>query len=50
MDCCYVDWADGVLLKGYIRDCNCGQRDIHKRLFLERDSCMHVENFLNKLL
>ena len=22
----------------------------HKRLFLERDSCMHVERFLNKLL
>ena len=23
---------------------------IHKRLFLERDSCMDVERFLNKLL
>ena len=55
MDCCYVDWADGAWLRGYIRDCDWGRRyihkgHIHKRLFLERDSCMHVERFLNKLL
>jgi hypothetical protein len=37
----YADWADGAWLRGYIRDCDWG---------LERDSCLHVERFLNKLL
>ena len=36
-----MDWADGAWLRGYIRDCDWG---------LERDSCLHVERFLNKLL
>jgi hypothetical protein len=27
MDCCYVDWADGAWLKGYIRDCDWGQKE-----------------------
>jgi hypothetical protein len=37
----YADWADGAWLRGYIRDCDWG---------LKRDSCLHVERFLNKLL
>ena len=61
-----MEWADGAWLRGYIRDCDWGWRYTHKgdththththkiythkRLFLERDSCMHVERFLNKLL
>jgi hypothetical protein len=24
MDCCYVDWADGAWLRGYISDCDWG--------------------------
>jgi hypothetical protein len=56
MDCCYVDWADGAWLRAYIRDCDWGQRkdfswrEIPRVFFLERDSCMHVERLLNKLL
>jgi hypothetical protein len=42
-----MDWADGAWLRGYIRDCDWGQE---RERFLQRDSCMHVERFLNKLL
>jgi hypothetical protein len=38
----YDDWADGAWLRGYIRDCNWGQREI--------PPCMLKERFLNKLL
>lgn len=50
MDCCYMDWADGAWMRRYIIMIAIRGREIHKRLFLERDSCMHVERFLNKLL
>jgi hypothetical protein len=45
MDCCYVDWADGAWLKGYIRNCDWWRvvgfswRD----WFLERDSWMMLK-------
>jgi hypothetical protein len=51
MDYCYMDWADETWLRGYIRDCDWRQgREIPAERFLQRDSCMHVERFLNKLL
>jgi hypothetical protein len=38
MDCCYVDWADGVWLRGYIRDCSWEQeRVIPEERFLQRE-------------
>jgi hypothetical protein len=44
MDCCYVDWADGAWLRGYIRDCDCGGAGD----FLERDSsCMLKGSWIN---
>jgi hypothetical protein len=53
MDCCYVDWADGARLRGYIRDYDWGL--VGCCFFLERlisgERVMHdVERFLNKLL
>jgi hypothetical protein len=44
----YVDWADGVWLRGYIRDCDWGLGEIPASML--SDSCLHVEMFLNKLL
>jgi hypothetical protein len=43
MDCCYVDWADGAWLRGYIRDCDWGRVVVIfscRYRFLARDSCM----------
>jgi hypothetical protein len=35
MDCCYVDWADGAWLRGYIRDFDWGlEREIPAERFL----------------
>ena len=53
MDCCYMDWADGAWLRGYIRDCDLVGWVVV--FFLERlisgERFMHdVERFLNKLL
>jgi hypothetical protein len=43
-DCCYVDWADGAWLRGYIRDCDWGGLVVvvfsWREWFLGRDSCM----------
>ena len=54
MDCCYMDWADGAWLRGYIRNCDWG-RVGWCCFFLERlisgERFMHdVERFQNKLL
>jgi hypothetical protein len=47
MDCCYVDWADGAWLRGYIRDCDWGWVFVFcfcwRDWFLERDSCMMLK-------
>ena len=53
MDCCYVDWADGAWLRGYIRDCDWGRVvDVFSwRDWFSGERFMHdVERFLNKLL
>jgi hypothetical protein len=56
MDCCYVNWADGAWLRGYIRDCDWGRGVVVGCcFFLERlisgEKFMHdIERFLNKLL
>jgi hypothetical protein len=45
MNCCYVDWADGAWLRGYIRDCDWGQ--VVVVLFLER--LISGERFMHML-
>jgi hypothetical protein len=53
MDCCYVDWADGAWLRGYIRDCNwerVGCCFFLERLISGERFMPDIERFLNKLL
>jgi hypothetical protein len=46
-----MDWADGVWLRGYIRDCDWGQIDRDTQETIPRERVMHdVKRFLNKLL
>jgi hypothetical protein len=56
MDCCYVDWADGAMLRGYIRDCDLvgggggGGCFFLERLISGERFMPDIERFLNKLL
>ena len=43
MDCCYMDWADGAWLRGYIRDCDWGwSKEIPREIDFWREipACM----------
>ena len=50
MDCCYVAWADGAWLRGYIRDCDWGRsKEIPREIDFWREipACMLKGSWIN---